>query len=175
METWFTSDTHFGHRNIIKYDNRPFENTFEHDEFLIKKWNETVAPKDHVYHLGDFSFHGRKFSEKILSRLHGKKFLIWGNHDRKQFDGFQEIYPILSRKWDGKKFMLTHIPFLTLPRSYSFQLHGHDHVGNFAQEYYEGLKTKGIINPKLLTFNVACNRHDYTPINLEYLLELQSQ
>lgn len=51
-----TSDIHFSHSNIIKYCNRPFENIFEMDDYIIKKWNETVSYDDTIYILGDFMF-----------------------------------------------------------------------------------------------------------------------
>ncbi len=57
MTTLFTADTHFFHKNIIKYCNRPFNTVEDMNEELIKRWNETVAPDDLVYHLGDFGLY----------------------------------------------------------------------------------------------------------------------
>lgn len=82
MSIFFTADHHFGHSNIIKYEKRPFANSFEMDEELIKRWNEVVKPKDQVYHLGDVSLRNPKSTAEILNRLNGKIFLIKGNHEK---------------------------------------------------------------------------------------------
>ena len=80
---FFTSDLHFGHKNILAYDNRPFNTIEEHDEALIKNWNGKVGDEDHVYILGDFSFYNANKSCEILDQLKGHKHLIIGNHDKK--------------------------------------------------------------------------------------------
>lgn len=54
MNTWFTSDQHIGHKNIIAYSNRPFSNVDEMTEELVRRHNERVRPDDLVYQLGDF-------------------------------------------------------------------------------------------------------------------------
>ena len=61
---FFTSDTHFGHTNIIKYCKRPFNSLEEHDETLIKNWNNKVGENDIIFHLGDFAF-GRKTMDEL--------------------------------------------------------------------------------------------------------------
>ena len=40
---------HFGHKNVIKFDNRPFNDVDERDAELIRLWNSKVSADDHVY------------------------------------------------------------------------------------------------------------------------------
>lgn len=84
---YYTSDLHFGHKNIIKYENRPFKSILEMEYILIKNWNNKVKSKeDHIYILGDFAFKGSNLSidqiNNIVDSLKGKKHLIIGNHDQ---------------------------------------------------------------------------------------------
>jgi len=82
MAILFTADTHFGHRNIIRHSNRPFENVHEMDEALIANWNKVIKQTDTVYHLGDIAVLRPERTREILDRLKGKNYLICGNHER---------------------------------------------------------------------------------------------
>ena len=79
---WFISDTHFGHKNIIEYSNRPFKTVREHDDTLIRNWNWRVMPTDIVFHLGDFLFGAYEDIPKTIKRLNGNIIFVRGNHDK---------------------------------------------------------------------------------------------
>ena len=46
--TWFVSDTHFGHANIIRHCSRPFADAGEMDAAMVANWNALVRPDDDV-------------------------------------------------------------------------------------------------------------------------------
>jgi len=79
---WLTADLHLGHRRIIEFCDRPFKNLFDHDHQLVERWNQRVAPQDHVFVLGDVSFQDRWLRQWTIQKLNGKKHLVRGNHDR---------------------------------------------------------------------------------------------
>lgn len=131
---YYTADTHFGHQNIMKFCNRPFENTDAMDEEIIRRWNARVKPEDDVYHLGDFAFKNGKHAESYLSRLNGRKHLIWGNHDPsnvRESKLWATSQHYLEIKDDGRNVVLFHYPIREWNRSYhgSYHLFGHVHGG----------------------------------------------
>ncbi len=92
MRLWFVSDTHFGHQNILKFEPvaRPFEDTNEMDEILIRNWNAVVAPEDRVIHLGDAIMGNFDVGLARMGRLNGSIDLVPGNHDR-VFSGEKDV------------------------------------------------------------------------------------
>ena len=148
MEYFMTSDTHFGHANIIKYCNRPFKSVKEMDNILIKNWNSVVSDEDIVFHLGDFSFE-RKDSYKY--RLNGDIILIKGNHDTDSIIDRATIY------YKGAEYILIHNP--TEAREGNI-LCGHVHE----KWKCKVLKTKTCLN-------VGVDVWDYFPINLKQIHE----
>ncbi len=163
-----TSDLHFGHKNIIEYEHRPYKNVQEMDSDLIKRWNEVVKPKDTIYVLGDFSWYDGENTNKILQQLNGKKYLIIGNHDErfledKKFDKslFEEICNYKEIKHNKQKYILFHYPIAEhkgKQKGY-FHLYGHIHSSNLELEKYLGASC----------FNVGVDRNDYRPVNIENL------
>ena len=86
----FTSDLHLGHRNVIKFCNRPFENEKEMNEKLIENWNSVVDEKDIIFVLGDtFWFNDSHVIKKVLNKLNGIIYIIPGNHDN--FESYHRI------------------------------------------------------------------------------------
>lgn len=131
---YFTSDTHFGHKNIIKYCNRLFTSIAEMQEEIITIWNNTVKETDTVFHLGDFSFLDREKTSWILSRLNGNIVLVRGNHDsNKHIELFGNVYDMVDLHIeDGgmqQVAVLCHYPLAVWNSSHygTWHLHGHSH------------------------------------------------
>ena len=133
MHYYVIADTHFYHKNVIKYSSRPFKDVSEMNETLIKKWNAVVKSDDDiVFVLGDFSLTGKKLTSEIVKRLRGRKVLIMGNHDSKKPKYYIECgfnsathYPILFEN----KFILSHIP-LPLDKISDNYIYIYGHVHN---------------------------------------------
>lgn len=166
MTIFFTADNHFGHNNIISYEKRPFENAHEMDEVMIKRWNEVVKAKDHVYHLGDVSLRNPKNTEIILNRLNGKIYLIKGNHDKsackpecaKRFEWVKDYYYLHLP--DKNKIALMHYCMRVWDRKHhgAWHLFGHSH-SNLKEVEGE------------FALNVGVDCWDFYPVSLEQIKE----
>ncbi len=161
MAIFFTSDTHFGHENIITYCDRPFKSFLEMDEALIKAWNLVVKPEDEVYHLGDVFFGNLTYAGEVLDRLNGVKTLIRGNHDYKTGflkEFFAEVVKEKTLNLPEGTFYLKHKPQETWDTE--FHLHGHTHgtLENFP------------VNNRM-DVGVDCSS-TYAPFSLTEVLEL---
>lgn len=167
---YIISDTHFNHTNIIKYCNRPFKNVKEMNNAIIKKWNETVKPKDKVYHLGDF-FLGSKYDLfNIVSQLNGSIYLIKGNHDRLTIKSYEECGIIVLKnapiEFDDYKVLLSHKPLPdSMIKNGYINIHGHIHEKKIEDIYDSNLYNKNS------HINVSCDVLNFKPIMLEQLLK----
>jgi calcineurin-like phosphoesterase family protein len=160
MNIWLVSDTHFNHTNIIKYCNRPFKDTNEMNDKLIKNWNSVVAKDDIVYHLGDFAMGSGDKVSGLTASLNGRKSIILGNHDTHSAMWFMEHgfdwacrFPIVFNKF----MILSHEPIFMEANSPYINVHGHVHQHKYADEEHY--------------YNVSVEHHNYTPVNLDEILE----
>jgi calcineurin-like phosphoesterase family protein len=137
QRAFLISDTHFSHSNIIKYEQRPFKDTEEMDEYIIEQWNDTVTDNDIIFHLGDVAICGAKKAEKILKRLNGRKILIEGNHDSFSKTKWRKLGFEPYKRYFYKDYLLTHIPVDEQPLRIAVaegflkgNIHGHTHSKN---------------------------------------------
>ena len=177
---WFTSDTHFGHANIIKFCNRPFRDVTEMNEEIIRRWNETVPEDGLVFHLGDFCYGGSKEWNDVMYRLHGKIYLILGNHDfkniRSGYTGrFEHITQQMSIRVGGQGIILNHNPFLCYGGSYRdvWQLFGHVHSGPRSNTGLDLPRLKMLFP---LQYDVGVDNNDFRPVSFaEVKAKIESQ
>ena len=122
---WFTSDTHFWHRNVIRLCGRPYATIEEMNADLIRRWNSRVEDGDIVYHLGDFAFCGMGKMKEILSQLKGTKILVQGNHDqsvdRMKKAGFDVVVTRGEFNYQNLTFLLNHYPYA--PTKWQTRIH----------------------------------------------------
>lgn len=167
---YFTSDSHFGHNNILGHSNRPFKDIKDHDEALIRNWNEVVPEDGIVIHQGDFAFKANSSRLKwILESLNGKIYLVEGNHEkdimkkawaRSYFEDIQQRYDIEVED-NGRKVLIVadHYPMYSWNKSFhgSFHTYGHVH-GN-------------TVLPRRNSYEVGVDTNNYYPISYDELME----
>lgn len=177
---FYISDTHFGHANVLGYDNRPFLSVEEMEEEIVKRWNTVVTKGDTVYILGDFCWQGDAEWIRILNRLNGNKVLIVGNHDvrgsAKLRAMFQDIKDYKEITDAGRKVILCHYPVMCFKNHFhgAFHLYGHVH-NSFEWNLVEHQKRMmtDLYERQYQMYNVGCMLPymDYTPRTLDEIIE----
>lgn len=163
MDNFFvTSDTHFGHTNIIKYCKRPFASVEEMDEEIIRRWNAIIKPEDHVFHLGDFAMtNNMDRLEGWFKRLNGIKRLVRGNHDSPHCCQlpWHLIDDYVEWSVGKKKIVMFHYPIGSwhgVARG-SIHLHGHSH-GSY-------------LNDSDTCIDVGVDSWNYAPVHINAILK----
>lgn len=135
--TWFSSDWHLSHNNILKYDNRPFSTIEEHDKTIIENILKTTNIGDDLYFLGDFAFTNDKqkltiWFEDLSDHLN--LFFIAGNHDNYQMKSLYRTYgtylgELAEIKVNEQSIVLCHYAMRVWNKSHrgTWQLYGHSH------------------------------------------------
>jgi calcineurin-like phosphoesterase family protein len=153
-DIWFTSDTHFGHKNICKGTSvwtsgyRDFDNPEQMNRVMLDNINNVVKENDVLYHLGDWGM-GNPVESIIEARkaIHCREIhLILGNHDpfiRKNKMNCQSLFAsiqdMLVTHINKKPITMAHYPMHTWGarhRGKSWHLHGHCHGHMNGTAYY---------------------------------------
>lgn len=167
MTTYYTSDLHFNHENLIKSGFRTFDSVSQVDDLIINNINRKVGVNDTLFILGDLMMsHSEQFLESALECIKCKnKFIILGNHDNlNKLMKLKEKGVICNVKpWDVKKdkafgielsVALFHHP--VLDHRADICLHGHSH---------------GMLeNAPIDLFDVGVDCWDFEPVTLEDIL-----
>lgn len=179
---YFISDLHFGHKNCLAFDNRPFTDIEKHDEYIIRMWNETVGIDDDVYILGDISWYGSSKTIVIFEQLNGRLHLIKGNHDtavlrnpdfRKLFVeicDYKELY--LD---ESTSVVLCHYPIPCFKNHYYgwYHLYGHVHT-SFEYNMMKNIKLQmtELYDKQCKMYNVGAMIHymEYRPRTLQEII-----
>ena len=198
MTIFFTSDLHFGHKNIIQYSGRPYQDVNEMREILILNWNSVVKPINTIFILGDVVMGQREDSLTAISRLNGVKFLIPGNHDdchpmyrdKKAYMRKLEMYEAAFGQVylgdaarcavDDEMYNLSHFPYRPQGnldhqgRDFSPWQREDDGTtllcGHVHEKWAEKKTDKGT-----LMINVGVDVRNYTPISLDQIRAIASQ
>lgn len=166
---FITSDPHFGHANILKFERedgtrlRPFASVEEMDNTIVERHNAIVKPSDKVYILGDIAM--KRTFIAVAGRLNGHKRLVRGNHDifrtKDYLPFFEEIYAY--RKLEN--LFLSHVPVHPSSLRYDwFNVHGHIHNNLTDEEHVRIYGARYI--------NVSTEVTNYTPLAFEEVRQI---
>lgn len=174
---YYIADLHFCHENVIRLDNRPFDNIEAMNEKLIQNWNQRVTEEDTVYVLGDAFWKNEEKSISILTQLKGHKHLIRGNHDGvkgKLAQYWESISDYLEINDGGKLVVLSHypMPFYNHQHSGAIMLYGHIHNSREWKLMDIWRKLVDSVGIPGNFYNVGCMLEymDYTPRSLDEIL-----
>lgn len=168
---YYVADLHFGHENVIKFDNRPFTNVDEMDFALMENWNARVTDEDHVYILGDFCYRAKEKPSWYLKQLKGKKHLIQGNHDQKLLQDKEAIEQLESIekmqfvKDGGNAIVLCHFPLAEWNGFFRGGWHIYGHIHGKCH------KTFGYMKKLERALNAGCMINRYQPVTFGELVE----
>lgn len=180
---FFTSDLHFGHKNI-HYKFAPSrkvlgETLEEQHNSLIERWNSRVHKKDTVYVLGDVAWTAWAY-QAVVPQLNGIKFLVRGNHDRlaeglylTDFNKILGAFPM--ELFPGCDVVLTHIPIHPQEMQYRWKFNIHGHLHEKVVLCKGPLVTSTSEIPDQRYINVCCEQTDFYPLAIDELRKIAAE
>lgn len=190
---YYIADSHFFHGNMnTKMDNRGFSSTEEMNAYMIQQWNTKVRHNDEVIILGDLSWGTATETNRLLEQLHGKLYLVTGNHDRfltspgYNKNRFKWILPYKELNDNKRKVILCHYPILCYNGQYrlddqgnpkTYMLYGHVHDTQdqrVIEQAQDIMRHTSHTNPDgsidgipTQMINCFCMYSDYIPLSLD--------
>lgn len=169
---WFTSDTHFGHANVLDFCGRPWKTVDEMNDTLVATINAYVAPNDTLYHLGDFSFKMSVDDARELRKRIRCRNIHWipGNHDKDwsqpNVAGTFQVEPSIAtlKLEGGRKIVMCHYPIMDWPGLGHGAIHLHGHIHS-TPEYNEWNR-----DMRLLRYDVGVDANEYAPVSIDRVL-----
>ena len=190
---WFTSDLHFGHKNVINYCKRPYKDIEEMHRALVANWNAVVSDMDDVYFLGDWTLDDkpRKYYAFLKKLNFRKLYWIVGNHDKStKLEAFLRENPAIDKKVqvlaccyitiEGQDFYLIHRPILGRDDMPTLAGHVHEKWKYLPKDSIisEHSKRVGPMPAKVLqqpVLNVGVDQHGWRPISEVEVVEYFKQ
>lgn len=194
MANFYIADCHFGHKNIINFDHRPFADLYQMEEVMTMLWNAAVRKEDTVYILGDFCFGKEDDWLRLTKQLNGPKVLILGNHDPQKYSParrarFLDIADSLEvadydKNGVARKVILNHYPQPLYKQSFNdkyIMLCGHVHntaenvwLEKWTRELREAHKNNrsfsGTNQGQIYNVGVCLPWMEYTPRKLDEII-----
>ena len=190
---YYIADLHFYHRAMNeKMDQRGFSTVEEMNEYMVEQWNKKVRKNDEVVILGDFSFGTAEETNQIMARLHGRLYLIVGNHDhvlkhrKMDLSRFVWVKEYAEMSDGGRKVVLCHYPIMCYNGQYrlkpdgspaTYMLYGHVHDTMDQQllvQFQKQTRTARAVTADGTKRPIPCNMincfcmySDYQPLTLE--------
>lgn len=169
MSMFFSSDFHFNHNKDFIYAARGFSSIEQHNEEIIRRWNEKVQPRDKAFILGDISLgQDDAKSAELISRLNGEKVLLVGNHDTNARIAYYRNHHLFANILLGERFkhrkrtlILSHYPTIVsnYERTDTINIHGHTHQ---KEKFYDN---------KWYMYNCGVDAHDCYPVELDEMMD----
>lgn len=138
---WFTSDLHFGHKNIANF-RKEVVSEEDNRARICWDWKDQVTKRDDVYVLGDAAFTIETLEE--FGNLPGRKFLIRGNHDELNPNLYLTYFDDIFGLRRYKEFWLSHAPIHPNELRGKVNLHGHVHYASIDDNRYVNMSVENI-------------------------------
>jgi calcineurin-like phosphoesterase family protein len=184
---YFTSDTHFGHHNVIGYCNRPFADVREMDAVMLGNMQRCLTDEDDLYFLGDWSM-SHNYYGLIKNVPFRHLYFILGNHDKagkltKQLEldgigGRVSVAKAMSVQIGDQDLYLVHRPMEASDEKPTLCGHVHEkwlrqEPGAVLREYkhHQQSEPRTIKQPIL---NVGVDQHLFSPLSEDQVLDLLS-